>query len=166
MSGRVLSFLIYAVKCGSGTLLIFFISPFIPRADINWGLISVVLVLSADGKDSLTLAITRIKANIVGVTIGVVSLLITPTNMWILSLALVITLCLCYIFKLDAGIRSSLCATIIIMLHPAGSKIWETATERVVSVLTGCIVGLAVTFIFHFKERTFNKPIEANQQEA
>ncbi|RTL60430.1 MAG: hypothetical protein EKK37_06240 [Sphingobacteriales bacterium] len=166
MSERLKNFLIYAAKCATGVLVVFFISSFIHYTDIGWCLISVMLVLSADGKDSVSLAFTRIKANVVGVSIGVLFLFIASTNVWILSAALVATLGLCYIFKLDAGIRSALAATIIIMLHQEGKHVWDTALERIIAVLAGCIIALIITFIFHFKTKPALQDLKENQQEA
>lgn len=166
MSERFRSMIIYSGKCAAGSFAVFIISHFLRYIDVSWALISVMLVLSPDGKDSLTLAITRIKANFVGVTVAIGALLISPANMWILSCAIVAALCLCYIFKLDAGIRSSLAATIIIMLHPAEARMWDTALERIIAVLTGCIIALLVTYTFHFKQKLGRKEIDISQQEA
>jgi uncharacterized membrane protein YgaE (UPF0421/DUF939 family) len=166
MSERLKSFLIYAAKCATGALVVFIISSLINYTDIGWCLISVMLVLSADGKDSVSLAFTRIKANAVGVSMGVLFLFIAATNMWVLSAALVATLGLCYVFKLDAGIRSALAATIIIMLHQEGRHIWDAALERIIAVLSGCVIALIITFIFHFKTKPVLQDLKGTQQEA
>jgi uncharacterized membrane protein YgaE (UPF0421/DUF939 family) len=165
---RIKSLLVYAAKCATGSLAVFIIASFINFNDIGWCLISVILVLSPDAKDSVTLAITRIKANIIGAGVGVLFLLIYLPNMWVVSAALVVTLSLCYLFKLDAGIRSSLAATIIIMLHEEGKHLWDTALERIVAVLAGCILALIITFVFHFKVTSKVTPggNNKNQQEA
>lgn len=166
ISDRIKSLLVYAAKCATGSLTVFIISSLIHYNDIGWCLISVMLVLSADGKDSVPLAITRIKANVAGAFVGVLSLLISPTNMWILSAALVVTLALCYLFKLDNGIRSALAATIIIMLHDKGKNVWDTSIERITAVLAGCALGLVITFIFHFRVTSKTSVTGSNQQEA
>lgn len=166
MSDRLKSLLVYAAKCVTGSLAVFAIASILHYGDIAWALISVMLVLSADGKDSLPLAITRIKANVVGAAVGALCLLVSPNNFWIMSVALVITLSLCYFLKLDAGIRSSLAATIIIMLYPEGAHIWDTAIERIIAVLAGCLIGLIVTFIFHFKATSKFKISGNSQEEA
>jgi uncharacterized membrane protein YgaE (UPF0421/DUF939 family) len=147
---RLSSLLLYAGKCITGTIVVYTIASYIGYSDISWCLISVMLVLSADGKDAVPLAITRIKANVVGAFVGVLCLLISPTNMWLLSVAITVTLSLCYLLKLDTGIRSALAATIIIMLHEEGRHVWDTAFERIIAVLAGCVLGLVITFVFHF----------------
>lgn len=166
ISYRLKSLLVYAAKCVTGTLAVFIISSLLHYSDIGWCLISVMLVLSADGKDSVPLAVTRIKANVVGAGVGVLCLLISPTNMWVLSAALVITLSLCYLLKLDTGIRSALAATIIIMLHDEGKHVWDTAIERLIAVLAGCLLALLITFIFHFKVTSKTSAANNGQQEA
>ncbi|MBS1639863.1 MAG: FUSC family protein [Bacteroidetes bacterium] len=168
MNERVNSLLVYAAKCATGSLAVFILAALFNYHDIAWSLISVMLVLSADGKDSMQLALTRIKANIIGATVGVLSLLIVQPNMWLITLALCITVALCYLFKLDAGIRSALAATIIILLHEEGKHLWDTALERIIAVLAGCVLGLAITFVFHFRTKTGIKKETTNthHQEA
>jgi uncharacterized membrane protein YgaE (UPF0421/DUF939 family) len=125
-----------------------------------------MLVLSPDGRESVPLAITRIKANLVGACSGMICLWLYPTNMWMICLGLTTTLSFCYLFKLDSGSRSALAATIILMLHEEGKHVWDTALERVIAVFAGCLVGLAVTFIFHFKSQynEISKPSTRNDE--
>lgn len=159
--------MIYAAKCVTGAVIVFVLSSLLHFKDIAWCLISVILVLSPDGKDTIRLAFTRIKANVVGAGVGLLCLLISPTNIWILSVALTVTLTLCYFFKLDAGARSALAATVIIMLHEEGRHVWDTALERVVAVLAGCALGLIITFVFHFDIRKPGEIIKTDHsQEA
>ena len=158
MNERVESLLIYGAKCVTGTLVVFLLSSLLGYKDYGWALISVILVLSPDGKDTYTLAFTRIKANLVGASVGLMCLLLGPANMWIMSLGLAMTLSVCYLFKLDDGMRSAMAATIIILLHEEGKHVWDTALERVLAVLAGCVLGLLITFLFHFKTKTDQKP--------
>lgn len=164
MSDRTRSLIIYAAKCVTATLVVFILSSLLHYRDIGWCLISVILVLSPDGKDALPLAFTRIKANLVGASVGLLCLLISTTNMWILSIALTVTLSLCYLLKFDTAVRSALAATIIIMLHEEGKHLWDTAIERVILVVVGCTLGLLITFVFHFKERTGEKKAVSHEE--
>ncbi len=164
MSERIKSLLTYAAKCVTATLIVFSLSSLFNYKDIGWCLISVILVLSPDGKDSLSLAFTRIKANIVGASVGLLCLLVSSNNMWILSIALAITLCFCYLFKFDTAMRSALAATIIIMLHEEGKHLWDTALERVIAVLAGCALGLLITFAFHFNIKSNEKKANTHEE--
>ena len=165
-SERIKSLLLYVAKCITGTLIVYLLSSVLDYKDISWCLISVILVISPESKDSMALAFTRIKANIIGASVGVICLLIHPTNMWMLSFALGITLTLCYIFRLDSGERSALAATIIIMLHVEGGHIWNTALVRVIAVLAGSALGLLITLVFHFAIKSQVQIKDNNNQEA
>jgi len=153
MTERLKSLLIYAAKVATGTIIVYTGSLLLHYKDIAWCLISVMLVMSPDGRESVPLSVTRIKANVVGACSGMLCLWIAPIDMWMMAFALITTLSFCYLFKLDSGIRSALAATIILMLHGEGKHVWDTAIERVIAVLAGCVVGLAITFIFHFKSQ-------------
>ena len=37
--------------------------------------------------------------------------------------------------------------------------VWDAALERVIAVVAGCSIGLLITFIYHFKEKTGEKKI-------
>ncbi|MFX8362502.1 FUSC family protein, partial [Acinetobacter baumannii] len=82
-----MGFLIYAAKCVSGVLIVSTLSWLLNYTEFAWCLISVILVLSPDGKDSVSLAFNRIKANLVGAGVGLLCLLFFTSNMWSISLA-------------------------------------------------------------------------------
>lgn len=45
--------------------------------------------------------------------------------------------------------RTALVAVTIIMLHPTEAHSWDNALERVLFVVTGCLVALVITLAFH-----------------
>lgn len=148
---RVKRLLIYAAKCVTGVLLVLGLSWATNYKDIIWVLISVMLVLSPDGSDAVTLAVTRIKANVVGGLAGFLLILIHPNMIFMMCTAVFITVIICNLLNLEAATRTALAATIIVMTHEAGAHVWDTAVARVISVLAGCLLGLLITFIFHNK---------------
>jgi uncharacterized membrane protein YgaE (UPF0421/DUF939 family) len=147
---RALSFLIYVAKFITGALLVYLVHWLIPFVDIGWSLVSLALILSPEGKDSLQLAFNRIKGNAIGAMVGYLCLLIAPATMWMLLVALVVTMLLCYIFHVEAGVRFALVATVIVMLRRSPYS-WDTALERIVSVAAGSLIALLSTFIFQIK---------------
>lgn len=154
LSARNKTLAIYAAKCVAGILLCAPISIFLYQwVDYTWSLISVVLVLSPEGKDALELALTRIKANFVGASTGILILLLQLPSPWNLGLGAVVSLFVCDRLKLNAGARSTLAAMIIILLHQegtlAGTNVWDSALSRVVAVVFGCLLGLLITYVFH-----------------
>lgn len=163
---RVKSWAIYAAKCVVGASSVFMLSELLNYKDLGWSLISVILVLSPDGKDAVSLAFTRIKANVLGAAIGLLCLLIDETTMWTLSLGLVATLGGCYLLKLQDSARTAMAATVIIMLHAVGKHIWDVALLRVVAVMAGCVLGLLITYLFHFRSNEKQKKADLKNPEA
>jgi len=158
--------LIYMAKCVAGTLLVFLLAWLLNYKDYIWCLISVMLVLSPEGSDAVPLAMSRIKANLVGAFAGLLLLIVHPPMIIMVGGAVAVTVVLCTLLQLEASARSALAATIIVTLHEAGRHIWDTALERIIAVLAGCLLGLLVTFIFH--SRFTSHPVDAPppQQEA
>src|SRR5882672_6425886 len=141
---------VYIAKCVSGILLCSFLSVFLSQwIDYSWSLISVVLVLSPEGTDAVELAMTRIKANLVGAGVGVILLFSQVPGPWNIALGAALALFICYQLKLNAAARSTLAAVIIILLHHEGVNLWSSALSRVCAVITGCVLGLVITYIFH-----------------
>src|SRR6266852_3050344 len=113
--------LIYIAKCVSGVLLCSLLAVFFSQwIDYSWSLISVVLVLSPEGTDAVELALTRIKANLVGAGVGIFLLFSQLPSPWNIALGSGLALFICYQLKLNAAARSTLAAVIIILLHHEG----------------------------------------------
>lgn len=148
MRNKILA--VYIAKCVVGVLLCSLISIFFSQwIDYSWSLISVVLVLSPEGKDAVELSMTRIKANLVGASVGVVLLFMEVPSPWNIALGASLALFICDRLKLNTAARSTLAAVIIILLHPEGSTPWSSSVGRVGAVITGCLLGLVITFVFH-----------------
>ncbi|HZX75284.1 MAG TPA: FUSC family protein [Cyclobacteriaceae bacterium] len=150
MSNQNKMLLIYASKCVIGILLCYTVSLFLYRwIDYPWSLLSVVLVLSPEGKDAVQLALTRIKANVVGAGIGFMILASQIPTPWNIASGAAISLFVCDRLKLNEGARSTLAAMIIILLHQEGTHLWDSALSRVSAVFVGCLLGLVITYVFH-----------------
>jgi uncharacterized membrane protein YgaE (UPF0421/DUF939 family) len=149
MNLRYKSLFIYISKIAVAVLLISFIAGFIPFMDYSWCLISSVLVLSPEGKDSVELALTRIKANLVGASCGLIILALQVQSPYNIVLASALSLIVCDQLKLNAAARSTLAAAIIVLLHREGTHLWDGAIGRVIAVIAGCVISLAITFVFH-----------------
>jgi uncharacterized membrane protein YgaE (UPF0421/DUF939 family) len=135
--------------------------------DYAWSLISVVLVLSPEGKDAVELSLTRIKANLVGASVGMLMLLSQVPWPWNIAVGAAIALFACDRLKLNAAARSTLAAVIIILLQPEGQNLWSSAINRIGAVITGCVLGLLITFVFHsfIKIETLAMNSEATKKE-
>jgi len=144
------SLVVYIAKCVSGVLLCSLLSVYFSEwIDYPWSLISVVLVLSPEGTDAVELALTRIKANLVGASVGVILLFTHIPAPWNIALGCVVALLICNQLNLNAAARTTLAAVIIILLHHEGAKLWSSALSRVGAVITGSVLGWLITYIFH-----------------
>jgi len=145
---------VYIAKCITAVLIAFLLARLLHYNDYIWGLISMILVLSPDGTDALTLAAGRIKANLIGAGAGLIMLLLHPTTVIMVAGAVALTVVVCYFLKLENPTRTALAASIIVTLHESGPHIWDVALERVIAVLGGCLLGLVITYIFHSRFMT------------
>ncbi len=139
----------YIAKCVIGCVVMFAVGQALPLVDISWVLISMLLVLSPDGKEAVALTVIRVKANLVASVVTILLLLVVPYAMLAITLAIVVTILCCYALNLMAGSRPALAAVIIIAMHPPGEYLWSTAVARVVSVVAGCALAMLLTFLFH-----------------
>lgn len=150
ISLRNKNLLVYAGKCVSGILLVYLVTRYLGTwVDYPWCMISVVLVLSPEGKDAMELSLTRIKANLVGAVTGILILFLLVPVPWSIACGAVISLFFCDRLGLNNGARSTLAAMIIILLHGEGTHLWDAALSRVLAVVTGSAIGLGITFVFH-----------------
>ncbi|HXC63498.1 MAG TPA: FUSC family protein [bacterium] len=140
---------IYALKCVLAAAICFSLAWLLNPADFAWFLISVMLVLSPDGKEALPLALTRTKANAIGAASSLVFLLLGLPQAVGVCAAIALAVLLCHLFKAMAGSRSALAAVIILMLREPGAYLWDAALGRFASVAAGCLAGLLITLLFH-----------------
>jgi uncharacterized membrane protein YccC len=141
--------LLYIAKCVAAVSVISFLSSLLHYPDLGWCLISVVLVLSPNAEDALPVALTRIAATLVGSAAIFLCLLAGLPTVVTLSLAYGLAITACFLCHLMHASRTALVAVTIIMLHPTAAHVWDNALERVLSVVTGCIVALVITLAFH-----------------
>jgi uncharacterized membrane protein YccC len=140
---------VYIAKVAVGVLACYLVSYAIPRIDYIWSLISVVLVLSPEGRDAHELALMRIKGNIVGCLVGVLFLFAEITNPVNIIAGAAVALFACHHLKILEAARSTLAALVITLMHMQATNPWEAGLTRVAAVVAGCIVALGVTFLFH-----------------
>lgn len=150
MDQKQLDFLLYVAKCLIGAIIGFFIYRQFPEGGA-WSLVSILLVLSPEGKDAIKLAEVRIKANLVGAGTGLLLFFLHPEAFIMICLGVVIVVLVCEFLKLQVATRSALAAVVIISIHEKGHYFWQVAIERAVGVIGGCLIALLITYIVHYK---------------
>ena len=154
MTPEIKNLLIYISKCVTGCIVIFLLSWFFDYPDITWSIISVMLVLTPESDEAIPLAITRIKSNLIAGAASLLFLLFFPANPITIIVVIIVTILLCYKFKVMTGSRAAIAAVIIIMFHGieySERSFWSVTSERISSVVIGCTIGLLVTILFHKK---------------
>jgi len=143
-TARVPAFALYAAKCVLGTAACYGLYAAFPRYPLYWSIVSVLLVLDPDEKESMRLAIARMQANVAGATVGLVALLLFGrVGVLALCASVLATLAVCQAFGLGKATRSALAALVIVTM--TGNATWFTGLERMLCVIAGCAVAIALT---------------------
>lgn len=150
MNQKQIDFLLYILKCVVGAIIGFVIYRSFPEGGA-WTLVSILLVLSPEGKDAIKLAEVRIKANLVGAGTGLLLFFLHPPALIMVCLGVIIVLIVCEFLKLQVAARSALASVVIICIHETGQYFWQVALERAGGVVFGCIIALLITYVVHYK---------------
>ncbi len=148
LTDKQLNFAIYFLECLLGTVIGYQLYRLHPVAGA-WCLLSIILVLSPDKKDAMDLAMNRIKANIIGATIGLLIFYIHPINLLMVTLGIALTLLFCELLKVRTASRTAMISVLIVTMHEPGQHLWDVAMERALGVVTGCLIGVILTYVFH-----------------
>ncbi|UUV20686.1 FUSC family protein [Paenimyroides aestuarii] len=91
--------IIYTFRCVLGFLAGYLLMLQFPKMELFWTLLSIILVISPEGKDSQKLTLERVRSNFIGSIVGLLCFLIHATNIYVLLLGIVATIVICYLFK-------------------------------------------------------------------
>lgn len=141
-------FILYMVKCVMGTGICYLFYALWPERHLHWSIISVLLVLAPDRQDSLTLSVMRMKANIVGGLMGLFVFVVPFPQIIALLSGVFLTILACKLLLAESSTRSAMAALIIVSLMEGDAGGWLVALDRMLSVLIGCVVALALTVMF------------------
>ena len=143
------NFTVFLLECLAGTIIGFLIYRNYPVIGA-WSLFSIILVLAPDKKDAVSLALNRVKANLIGALIALMISIFHPISLPILCLGVALSMLLCKWLNLEAVTKSAIVAIMIIAMHVPGQNFYEIALERAFGVLLGCLIGVMVTWAFHY----------------
>lgn len=142
----VAEYLLYVAKCVAGAAACYGLYAAFPRYPMYWSIVSVLLVLDPDEKESMRLAIARMQANVAGAAVGLVALLLFGrVGVLALCASVLATIAVCQAFRLGKATRSALAALVIVTM--TGNATWFTGLERMLCVIAGCVVAIALTAI-------------------
>lgn len=142
------NFLIYVVKCLIGLVITYTIYISFPQHQFFWSVISVLLAFSPDDKDAKRVAYDRMKANILGSSVGMLLFLIHVPNLLIMAIGVASTIGIATLLNIQSTTRSALAAVIIVLLYEQQNATWHIALERMICVIIGCLIALLLTLLF------------------
>ncbi|WP_372473026.1 FUSC family protein [Capnocytophaga sp. ARDL2] len=155
---------VYLIRCLIGFLLGYFLMLKFPKYELFWLLLSIILVISPEEKDSRRLTFERVKSNFIGSCVGTVIYMIHDKSVLLLCIGIVITAIVCYLFKVMNMARVAIVSFLIVMLQSHVSEEVLTPLIRFSTVAIGCLIGLSITVLSsHFIRKIKKKyPLEGD----
>ena len=163
----------YIVKCiigVAGTFLLFLLFPAF-HDQLYWVIISVILSITHDNDSKA--AVDRMKGNIVGSIVGLIGYLLEmlvrrssmlsqlaepASSIALIIVGVIITISLCAFMGFISVTRTALVAFFIVMIYEDNHHSYYGAIMRLVSTMSGCLLGLVINKTFSwFIRRTFDE---------
>ena len=141
---------IYMIKCLLGLSAGYWLFVKFPNYPFYWTLISILLVMAPDPKDSSKLALERVIANMIGSGIGLLLFIINAPGLLLMGIGIIATITICSLLKLLTIGRSALAAMLIVMIHEKSGNTWQIALERLGCVALGCTIALLISISFGY----------------
>ncbi|WP_447641351.1 MULTISPECIES: FUSC family protein [Chitinophagaceae] len=170
---RPYQFMEYIIKCiigVAGTFLLFLIFPAF-HDQLYWVIISVMLSITHDNDSKA--AVDRMKGNLMGSIVGLIGYFLemlihrTPvfstftepaSSIILIIIGVVITITLCAFLGFMSVARTALVAFFIVMIYEDNHHSYYGAIMRLISTVTGCLLGLVINKTFSwFIRRTVDE---------
>ncbi len=139
--------LIYIIRCLIGFAIGYLLYLRFRQFEVFWALLSIILVISPEEKDSKRLSIERFKSNFVGSIVAMGCVWLMPKSVYTIMVGIVITIICCRIFKIMNMARVAIVALLIIMIEPHHTQLTFTPIYRALATGLGCFIGLAIVII-------------------
>lgn len=136
---------IYAFRCLIGFVIGYALYIRYVEYELFWGLLSIILVISPEEKDSRKLSIDRVKSNFIGSVVAMACVLFDEESHFVtIVTGILITILVCKLFKILNYARVAIVALLIILIEPHHSSITFTPFFRFLTVAGGCLIGLLI----------------------
>lgn len=139
------AYFIYAFRCLLGFGIGYALYLRFVEYELFWGLLSIILVISPEEKDSKKLSIDRVKSNFIGSLVALLCVLFDEEAGFLtIVFGIIITVLVCRLFKILNYARVAIVAVLIILIEPHHSSLTYTPFFRFLTVAGGCLIGLAI----------------------
>jgi uncharacterized membrane protein YccC len=143
----------YAVRICIGTTAVWLLLRSLGDADADaiWAVISVIVATEPQMQTAVFAFMSRIVNTVIGCTIGLTFLLVAGPEVWVLPLALTVTVLVCtYLVRLSSSWRLAPATTALVIASGVveQSRISgaEVALHRAGEVVLGCAVAFLITW--------------------
>jgi len=147
--------ILYALQVLLSCLLLIVGYQLAHAAALTWALVSAVLVIQPGIEQSLAASAVRIAANLVGGLIGLAIGQFIGLGYSEVLLAILLTVFVCELLRLDLGLRTA-CVAVIIVMTSIDGRVTTSAAERLSAVLVGCLTAVLVQFLIDHLRRLTN----------
>jgi uncharacterized membrane protein YgaE (UPF0421/DUF939 family) len=124
--------------------------------DLGWAMVSAFLVLQPEFSQSLSIALTRVAANLIGAAIGLAVGGALGVGMAQLIAAIILSSIVCGLLRLDAALRTA-CVAIVIVMNANRTSIVASGADRFASVTIGCLTGVLLQLATQRLTRRFRQ---------
>jgi uncharacterized membrane protein YccC len=144
---------IHAAKTALAAALCWWLAHHFGLPDGYWGSISAVIVLQSNVGSTVTASRDRLLGTLIGAALGF-SFSLFGALPWNYVLAVLVAILVCGLLGLRSSSRlAGVTVTIIMLVHQTGPR-WSLPLDRVIEVVLGIVVALAVsTLIFPDRAR-------------
>lgn len=138
---------VYTLRCLLGFAVGYALFLKHPEYELFWTLLSIILVISPEEKDSRRLSVERFKSNLIGSVVAMSCIYFIGPSVYSITIGIVLTIIVCRSFKVMNMARVAIVALLIIMVQPHHSSMFEAPMFRFVSVGVGCFIGLFIVVL-------------------
>lgn len=136
--------LLLAVKTAMAAGICYWLARLAGLQDGYWGSISAIIVLQSNVGSTVTASRDRLIGTLIGAGFGAVFSLLGE-GLWVYLLAVVAAMVTCSLLGLKNSSRlAAVTVTILMLVHRTGSN-WTLPLHRVIEVLLGIVVALAIS---------------------
>jgi uncharacterized membrane protein YccC len=146
MNAEKRAMLALALKTALAAGLCYWLATLFGLQDGYWGSISAIIVLQSNVGSTVTASRERLIGTLIGAAFGAVFSLL-GTGLWPYLAAVVIAMVTCSLLGLKNSSRlAAVTVTILMLVHRVGSN-WTLPLHRVLEVLLGIVVALAISTV-------------------
>lgn len=144
------AFLFYMLKCLLGAGICYSLFILFPSMPFYWSIVSVLLVLAPADEEAMRFALDRMKANIIGATIGLLVFVLFSVSFISMMIGILLTIAVCTLINSGPAVRTALAALVIVLVQEGEQNNWLSAFSRMFCVCLGCFVAISLISLFKF----------------